>query len=222
MQDAVGVFQHAGKVVRDHDHGHAVRAAEVRNGLIEFFRDERVEPRGRFVEEQDFVGGAERAGEQNALLLTARERAVIFPRKRCQSEHLHRGGGARLLRAGIDREKSRLPDVARKHDLAHGGGKFALRVRLLGQIADLARDRSFKRNAAAVGFLDPEHHAHEGGLSRAVFADDGQKFARFDRKRDVVKGKGALVEDRERFNGNDIHCASAFPRTSRLRRIRER
>ena len=160
MQDAVGIAERRVHVVRDHDDGHPVLDRQMLDRGVQLLGHQRVKPGGRLVEQQHLARGTERTAEQHALLLSARERAVILFGKGRHAEQVHVGARRRLLRTAVKGQKPRSADAARQHDLAHACGKVALRARLLRHVADAADRPGVDLHAARVG----RRHAEDGLL----------------------------------------------------------
>ena len=208
--------------MRNHNNGHAVLNRQVLDRGVQFLGHQRVKPGGRLVEQQHLARGAERAAEQHALLLSARERAVILLCKGRHTEHVHVGARRRLLCAAVEGQKPGSADAAREHDLAHACGKVALRARLLRHIADAACRAGVCFHAARVGRGHAEDGLHQRGFARAVFADDGEKFALVHGKAHIVQRQCPLVADGQIFADDHIHQSSTSFKTSIFFAISER
>ena len=101
---------------------------------VHFARRVWVKTRDRLVEDEHFIGGAQGAGEENALLLTARE-GIVRPVAQGQDiEPAHGVLRARLSGLSVaEAEPEALAhEVAGEDDLPDGGGEIALDLGLLG------------------------------------------------------------------------------------------
>jgi hypothetical protein len=67
----VGVMRHGGDIVRDHHHRQPVVLAQMRQQREKLRLPARVQPAGRFVQQQEFRLRDQRAGNRQALLLPA-------------------------------------------------------------------------------------------------------------------------------------------------------
>ncbi len=71
MQNMAGVSDGGSHIVRDHHHGDAVLTVELLNERIHFRRHLGVKSGNRLIKKQHFLRGAQCAGEQHPLLLSA-------------------------------------------------------------------------------------------------------------------------------------------------------
>lgn len=81
VQYARGVAQRGVHVVRHHDHGDPVAEVDELQQVVHLRRGDRVEPRDGLIEQQQLFSGAERSGEQHALLLPAGQLLVAAVRE---------------------------------------------------------------------------------------------------------------------------------------------
>lgn len=137
VEDVRGIARRLVDVVRDHDDGDIVTEVDELDQVVHLPCRDRVEARDGLVEQQQFFCRAQRPGEQYALLLAAGEGLIAFVLQILDPHALQISRCALPVLPVIGKAPAQRVETAGQHDLPHAGGKIALDIRLLRQIADL-------------------------------------------------------------------------------------
>ena len=110
-----------------------------------------------------------------------------------------------LVTLGIVRERFKLRDQAQHMRRAVadvlGHGLRGIEHEILRQIAD--DEIALPRHLAGVGLLETGENAEEGGLARAIAADEAEAFAFLDAERGGVEHGAVAIADGDFRGGND-------------------
>ncbi|MPN12930.1 hypothetical protein SDC9_160250 [bioreactor metagenome] len=175
MQNPLCLVRRRMRVVGNHDDGDSVIAVDMLNQPIHLRRCEGIQPRNRFVEDDQFSGCGQRARQQGALLLPTGEltETRILQRIHADADHLRVCNIPLLFR--IKRAKTEGVEGAGEHDLLHACGKVPLPVPLLRQVANLSRFQPVaERNRPGGRRLEPQQPFDQRALSGTVFSDHAE------------------------------------------------
>ena len=161
-------------------------------------RDRRpgVDARRGLVEEEEPGLGGEGSCDQDALLLSSRERPEGLLGDGLQPDLRQAlGGEAVLVPAGrLERTKAR--ERAHEDDLEHGEGKDRVEGLPLRDVARRARAPvEAVLDAPGEDGEEPEHPAEKGGLAGTVRAEEGAELARLDLEGDALQDRAAVVAE---------------------------
>ena len=188
-------------VVADEDEGDLALAVQVVEHRVEGGLRLRIDAARGLVEDDQLGVGHERAGDQDALLLTRRERADPRARVRFHACARQRLAHARSLRSADALEEAEARHEPGGDHLLHGHGQGRVERGPLGDIAqppplpECRRRLAEEPHRAFLGHEQPQHDAQERGLARAVGADDAEKVAGLDGQVDAVEHADFTVGD---------------------------
>ena len=175
MEDLRGVAHRLMYVVRDHYNGDAVAEIDELDKVVHLLRGDGVKPGDGLVEQKELLRGAQRTGEQHALLLSAGERLIALAFQILYAHALKVELRAFTLRPAVVHTPPERVEAAGEHDLINARGKVALGGALLREIADLRRAQSAAGDDLPRGGLfQAQKPAHERGLAGAVLPDDAE------------------------------------------------
>jgi len=224
--DALTHASDHGKVMADEQHGRAQLRTQLRDEIEHFGFDSGVEPRGRFVENQQRRVGSERHRDHHALLHAARQLMRIaghHPLGRRTAhplQHLERAlqcffaretGGFECF-GHLPRNRERRIQRAAGVLIDHRNRIGAQRPQCIGvELVHLrARDRDLARLHFAVARQIAQRRHRDGRLAAARFADEPIRLAAPHAKRHVLQhfaiASAHPVRDRQADDGQRIRA----------------
>ena len=226
-RDAVADRVEAVEIVGDHEDGEAERVLQGGDQIVELARADRVEARGRLVEEQQIGVERQRARQRRPLDHAARQLGGIFVggvlRQADQRDLQHRQFVAqprRQVEMLAHRRLDVLPD-------RQAGEQRALLEQHAPALADAAALGGGEAvDVVAVDFdrpgllgQKPEHGAGEDRLARARGADQAEHFAAADVDVEPIHHQMVAEADLQPAHADDdLAGARAFVEVSRRRR----
>src|SRR2546425_1849533 len=196
--DLVAHGEHLAELVGDEDHRPALVAQPAQD--VEEAADlGRTQVRGGLVEDEQLGAPENGLHDLDALLAAERQRTDASVRLEveavpvaCRPDVLGHGGRPQPAPGGVPAQHDVLGDRHRRHEhevlVDHpdaGGERLARGV--IGERPLLERDR------AGVGPDEPEQHVHQGGLPRAVLAEEPEDGPRRDDEVDPTVGAHGAV-----------------------------
>ena len=134
----------------DHENGDAVLVVQAGDELVKLRRGLGVKPRSWLIQQQHGAGGAQGAGQQDALLLTAGKFPVAAPGQGRDVQLFQGMFRQLLLRPAVKGASAAAPLAAGEHDLPYRGWEVLLDLGLLRQIADLVGSQPVARQDLAL------------------------------------------------------------------------
>ncbi len=196
--DAPAHLPHDPQVMADEEHGDAEAFLQVDEEVHHLRLDRHVEGRDRLVANQEGGIGHQRAGEDDALALTAGEFVRIAHGDMAgEADAAEHGEGllGPLGRCAEAMDGERFGHLVTDGEAAVEGTQRILidhlhpRPRLPPRRSlRLRHGRAVEGDGAGIGFFEAEDHAAEGRLARAGFADDAERLTRADMQADTVDG----------------------------------
>ena len=225
---AVGHGHDLGQLVGDEEDGLALlgEASHDFHQLVDFLRGEHG---GRLVQDEDFVVAVEHLEDLHALLHADR---YIFNQGIGINAHPIPIAQFQNLFAGVLLLKKAQSGVLCAEDDVVQHGEDVHQLEVLMHHSDVQRvcvvgivdvdDLAVLLDGSLIRLIQAEQHAHQRGLARAVFSQQGVNFALFELKRHVVVG----LNSRE-FFGDVQHLDYVFahktsPRCQSVARFRRR
>src|SRR5579883_189050 len=194
--DAIG-RAHGGKAMRDDDHGAAL--SDAAHILLDDALALIIERARRLVENEDARIGDERAGDRNALTLSAGEAAAAladdrvvalrqFEDELMRAGELRRGDHTLDRHAGIGK-RDVLPDRAvEQHVLLEDDADLTPQP---GDI-DHGEVDAVDQHAAALRHVEPLHQLGQGRFARARWSDNADDLARGDAQAHIMQHFGTI------------------------------
>jgi hypothetical protein len=210
MQHHVGVLHGASYVVGNHDDGDARLAVDLGYLAVQLLRDHRVQPGNRFIQKQQLSRGAERPGQQHALLLASGQFPVTLVAERPNAKALQVFPDGGFVRSGVEGQKAAPAQPPGQDDFMHAGGKVLLYGGLLRQIADFVGFQAL-RNASRMRLFQAQKALDQRALAGAVFSDDAQIIAAVHRKIQSADHGLPFVGERDVPAGNQCHISLVPP-----------
>ena len=196
---------------------------QVLDDVIHIGGDNGIKAGHRLVEKQELLRGAQRARQQDALLLTAGEVAVAALSEVGDSHALHIPRRQFLFLPIIERPPSHAPLAAGQDDFPHGGRKIPLHVGLLGQVADFPLPQTFSEyDVPGKRRVKSQKRLHQRGFARAVFADDAEIHSGLHGEGQIFDDGLSPIAEGKVFAGDLRHYFSASFNTSRFFRMTSR
>ncbi len=208
----------------DHDDGDAEVVPDVLDPERDLFRLFGVEPRGRFVEQQQLRLRAERAGKLHHLarpIRQARDALVAIVGEIEEVDHLLHGLAMGEFRLAHARREEHLRDEVGPRPAMPADQQVFQHRRVLEQLDVLERARDaearhavrgrardvlpLEHDAAARRLVDAADQVEDRALAGAVRTDDGEDLALLDRERHAVDGLDAAEGDRKVLHVEEAH-----------------
>ncbi|MNL15893.1 hypothetical protein D3C87_1369060 [compost metagenome] len=155
----------------------------------------RVEAAGRLIGEQDVRPGDKRPRQRHALLFPAGKRARIVGEALAQAYALEHFRGAFAHAVGLAAQLERQHHVFERGQVAHQLERLEHEAHVpatqRGALVFIEREQvlAVQPHRTRAGQVQARQQPQQRGFSRAGRADDGQRFARRDGKRDVVQNR---------------------------------
>ncbi|MNC24500.1 hypothetical protein D3C75_725550 [compost metagenome] len=181
----------------DHQHAAAVAVAQAGNEVVQLGLADHVYALHRLVEHQQLGFAQQGAGQQHALHLAAGNGLYRAVDDLLGAHFLQRRQGCRAVYTGHQAQEAQYRQRQRGIDLD-----------LLRHVAN-AQFR-LAPYLAAVRLEQAEHGAHQGGLARAVRADQGDDLARCDRQVDAVEHRLATEGDADLLQADQCIAHAAL------------
>ncbi|BDZ63174.1 hypothetical protein GCM10025877_01120 [Agromyces mangrovi Wang et al. 2018] len=181
--------------VLDHDEGCPGLAGDAVDGVAHLTHPDRVEVRGRFVEQQQAGSHGERTGQREALLLPAREVRGRVVERQVEADCVER-----LAHTGPDLVAGHADVLASECHVVADPGQHDLRVGVLqherrraGRSGRASDEQRPVRVALLLAAQHPGEAVQQGGLARARGAEQQHALPRVDVEVEVVDRPGAAA-----------------------------
>ena len=163
--DAVALRHNDVQIVADEQDADTARVANAPDKVVQLRLARVVDAAHRLIENEELGLPQERACENDALKLAARELRELLADHACRADLAEGGFSLRRRVLAAEREKAR-----------DGHGNCRIAIEALGGVSD--GQTVAARDCSAIGAFQAEQDAHEGGLAGAIGADQRDDLAR--------------------------------------------